>query len=211
MIELLEKMDDSFADCIHRFVQESKAIRLEKIMTMKEKEEWYMRNITVDELVKQFNLQLHPEGEFFKETYRDKGTIAKSALPSRFKGDRSFSTAIYFLLPEGTKSRLHRIPSDEVWHFYLGDPLTIVQISPEGKIGKIVLGQDIQAGQKVQHGVPARCWFGAYPNAGSRFSFVGCTVAPGFDFADFEIGKRSELLKQFPNAREEINFLTDPS
>ncbi|OGQ45176.1 MAG: cupin [Deltaproteobacteria bacterium RIFCSPLOWO2_02_FULL_46_8] len=166
-------------------------------------------NVTVKELVTIFDLKPHPEGGFFKETFRDSEFIPQKALPSRFKSDRNFSTAIYFLLPEGTKSRLHRIASDEVWHFYLGDSLTIVQISPKGEVEKIVLGQDVKTGQKVQHVVPEGYWFGAYPNSGSRYSFVGCTVAPGFDFADFEMGKRSDLLKQFPKAKEVIELLTD--
>lgn len=165
--------------------------------------------ITVEELVRLYDLQPHPEGGFFKEGFRDNGVIPQKALPPYFKGNRNFSTAIYFLLPEGAKSRLHRIASDEVWHFYLGDPMTVAQISPKGEVEKIVLGQDVKAGQRVQHVVPQGYWFGAYPNSGSRFSFVGCTVAPGFDFADFEIGQRAELLKQFPKAKEVIEFLTD--
>ena len=166
--------------------------------------------ITAQDLVRLYDLTPHPEGGFFKETFRDVGVIPHHALPSQFiKGDRHFSTAIYFLLPEGTKSKLHRILSDEVWHFYLGDPLTIVQISPKGDVEKIVLGHDVQAGQKVQHVVPAGFWFGASPNSGSRFSFVGCTVAPGFDFADFEMGTRSSLLQQFPQAKDVIELLTD--
>lgn len=170
-----------------------------------------MSSVTVEELVKIHHLQPHPEGGFFKETYRDEGTISKNALPPRFRGDRHFSTAICFLLPSGAKSRLHRIQSDEVWHFYLGDPLTIVQISPEGKVEKIAMGQNVKAGEKMQHVVPAGYWFGAYPNPKSRFAFVGCTVAPGFDFADFEMAKRGDLLKNYPHAREEIEHLTDPS
>ena len=168
-----------------------------------------MENITVDELVKHFDLQPHPEGGFFKETYRDKEIILNRSLPDRFKGDRNYSTAIYYLLPEGTKSRLHRIPSDECWHFYLGDPMTLVQISPDGKIEKIQLGQNVKSGHQLQHIVPRGYWFGGYPNPGSRYSFVGCTVAPGFDFADFEMGKREYLLKQFPHAKKDIEFLTD--
>ena len=164
---------------------------------------------TVDELVRLYQLQPHPEGGFFKETFRDNGVIQQKALPPHFKGNRNFSTAIYFLLPEGTKSRLHRIASDEVWHFYLGDPMTVAQISPQGEVEKIILGQDVKAGQKIQHVVPAGYWFGAYPNPGSRFSFVGCTVAPGFDFADFEMGKRDELLKIFPKAKTVIENQID--
>lgn len=166
-----------------------------------------MPNITVQELIKLYNLQPHPEGGYFSETYRAEGTIAKEALAKGFKGDRNYSTAIYFLLPEGAKSKLHRLQSDEVFHFYLGDPLTVVQILPEGKVEKTVLGPDVKAGHKLQHVVPAGCWFGAYPNPGSRFSFIGTTVAPGFDFQDFELGGRLELLKQFPKAKEVIEML----
>ncbi|MDP2599496.1 MAG: cupin domain-containing protein [Deltaproteobacteria bacterium] len=166
---------------------------------------------TAEDLVKILDLKPHPEGGFFKETYRDEGKIVQKALPEKFKGDRHFSTAIYFLLPEGTKSSFHRIQSDEVWHFYLGGSLTIVQIAPDGKMEKITLGSDVKKGEKLQYVVPAGYWFGAYPNSGSSYSFVGCTVSPGFDFADFEMGKREELLKQYPNARQEIELLTDPS
>lgn len=169
-----------------------------------------MTSPTVDQLVKQFQLEPHPEGGFFRETYRASEKIPHGSLPKRFKGDRSYSTAIYFLLPVGNFSALHRIPADESWHFYLGGPMTVVQISPEGKVEKIVLGQDILKGQKVQHVVPAGYWFGAYPNPGSEYSFVGCTVAPGFDFADFELGNRAELLKQFPQAKDAITQLTHP-
>ncbi|MDP2599522.1 MAG: cupin domain-containing protein [Deltaproteobacteria bacterium] len=171
-----------------------------------------MKNdITVEELVKTFGLLPHPEGGFFKETYRDARKIEKEALPEKFKGDRNISTAIYFLLPKGTKSRLHRIHADEVWHFYLGGSLTIVQIAPDGKMEKITLGSDVNKDEKLQYVVPAGYWFGAYPNEGGQFSLVGCTVSPGFDFADFEMGKREELLKQYPNAQKEIEFLTDAS
>lgn len=166
-------------------------------------------NITVEELVKTFDLKPHPEGGYYFEYYRDAGVIPKSVLPDRFKGDRNYSTNIWFLLPEGKKSNLHRIPADESWHFYLGGPLTVLQISPKGKVEKIILGQNIKSGEKLTHVVPAGYWFGSYPNPGTPYSFVGCTVAPGFDFADFEMGKREELLKQYPNAKKEIEFLTD--
>jgi uncharacterized protein len=165
--------------------------------------------IDIETLIQQFSLQPHPEGGFFMETYRAEETIPQASLPKMFHGDRHFSTAIYFLLPQGTRSRLHRIASDEVWHFYLGDPLTLIVIHPWGSMTEVVLGQDIAQGQRVQYVVPAGCWFGAYPSEGSRYSFVGCTVAPGFDFADFELGKRSLLLHQFPFARAIIERLTD--
>lgn len=162
-----------------------------------------MSNVTVEELVKLYDLQPHPEGGYFKETYRAAQTMDTS------NGTRNHSTAIYFLIPEGKKSHLHRIKSDEIWHFYLGDPMTLVQISPEGNVEEIILGSDVKKGQRVQHTVPAGYWFGAYPNPGSRYSFVGCTVSPGFDFTDFEMGKRDELLEQFPNAEKTIAQLTE--
>lgn len=168
-----------------------------------------MNCISIEDLISIYHLQPHPEGGFFKETYRDVELIPQSALPQRFTGDRNFSTAIYFLIPEGKKSHLHRIKSDEVWHFYLGGPLTLIEISPQGKLHKMILGQDVKNGQKLQHIVPQGTWFGAYSNPGSAFFFVGCTVAPGFDFADFEMGKRADLLKRYPQAKEEILFLTN--
>jgi len=167
-----------------------------------------MENITVAELVELYGLQPHPEGGYFKETYRSNGSIPGAVLP-KHGGARDFSTGIYFLLPEGSVSKMHRIKSDEMWHFYLGGPLTVVQIGPSGKTERVVMGQDVKAGQKVQHVVPARYWFGAYPDPSSGFSFVGCTVAPGFDFADFEMGDRAQLLKEYPQAREVIERLTD--
>lgn len=166
-----------------------------------------MPNITVEELIKLYSLKPHPEGGYYKETYRATGVIPKRVLPDGFHGDRNYSTAIYYLLPEGTKSKLHRLATDEILHFYLGDPMTYVAIGPDGKVEKTILGTDVKAGQKLQHVVPAGCWFGGYPNPGSRFSFIGATVAPGFDFQDFELGSRSELLKQFPNAKEIIELL----
>ena len=168
-----------------------------------------MDKIEISELVRIYNLQPHPEGGYYSEYYRDKGTISKTSLPNRFKGDRNFSSNIWFLLPKGEKSSLHRIPADETWHFYLGDPLTIVQISPKGAAEKIVLGQNIKNGEKFAHVVPAGYWFGAIVSPSGRFSFVGCTVAPAFDFADFEMADRETLLKEFPDLKDVITQLTD--
>jgi uncharacterized protein len=142
--------------------------------------------VTQNELIERYGLEPHPEGGFFKETYRSE-----------------HSTAIYFLIPAGKSSRLHRIKSDEVWHFYAGGPMTIVEIAPGGKVLKTTLGPGA-----FQHVVPAGHWFGGYPHEGSPFSFVGCTVAPAFRFEDFELGAREELLKEFPQARDVIERLT---
>jgi predicted cupin superfamily sugar epimerase len=164
--------------------------------------------LTVANLVGLCEMQPHPEGGYFRETYRSQGAIFSSSDQSKFQGERTFSTGIYFLLPSGSKSRLHRITSDEMWHFYLGGPMTLVQISPEGEMTKVILGQDLMAGQRVQYTVPAGCWFGGYPNPGTDYSFVGCTVSPGFEFQDFEMGNRNELLSLYPHAKDVIYDLT---
>ncbi len=160
--------------------------------------------ISAEGLIKTFDLKEHPEGGYFRESYRSAESIPKQALPSRYKGDRSFSTSIYFLLPSGTVSRLHRIASDEVWHFYLGGPLELLQISPEGKMEKVLLGHKVASGQKIQHVVRAGYWFGARPAEGSAYSFLGCTVAPGFDYEDFELADLENLTSRFPELKREI-------
>lgn len=162
----------------------------------------------VRELVEFYKLEPHPEGGFYRRTYCAEGLIQQSTQQMRFKGERHYSTAIYYLLPAGNRSKLHRIASDEVWHFYLGGPITIAEISPkDGKVKLTSLGNDFRKGQVFQHVVPAGSWFGSYPQEGTAFALVGCTVSPGFDFADFEIGDKDKLLKEFPNAKEVIDRL----
>jgi len=156
------------------------------------------------DLVQQLGLQPHPEGGWFRETYRAGETL--TTLPRRFNGTRSISTAIYFLLEAGQCSRLHRIQSDEVWHFYAGDPLIVVEIDPGGDLRTTRLGGD--QGAVYQHVVPAGAWFGAIPAEGGRFALVGCTVAPGFDFADFELADRAALLAEYPAHQDWIRRLT---
>jgi len=150
-------------------------------------------------IIEQYGLQPHPEGGFFTQTYRSAGLIPKAALPAEFAGERHFSTAIVFLLKENDFSALHRLRQDEVWHFYLGGALRLVMISPDGKFSETILGRNGSAADVVQTVVPAGFWFGAKPVEGAAFSFVGCTVAPGFDFADLELAERSDLLEKFPD------------
>jgi uncharacterized protein len=164
--------------------------------------------ISAKDMIKKFDLKKHPEGGYFKESYRSSEVIACHALPSRYKGERSFSTAIYYLLPAGEVSRLHRLASDETWHFYLGGPLKLLQIPPDGNARIIILGPDLDAGQKVQHAVPAGDWFGARPAEDSAYSLVGCTVAPGFDFSDFESADPENLSHDFPALRDLIHLFT---
>ena len=125
-----------------------------------------------------------------------------------FHGDRNFSTAIYFLLEGEDMSALHRIKSDEVWHFYDGSSLTVHIITPNGEYSGIRLGRDPDAGEVLQAVVPAGCWFGADLSDQDSYALVGCTVAPGFDFADLEMGKRHKLSKLYPQHQDVIKHLT---
>jgi predicted cupin superfamily sugar epimerase len=161
----------------------------------------------VAELVEKFKMLRHPEGGYYKETYRSDELIKKGSLPGRFSGDRNFSTAIYFLLEQGNFSAFHRIQSDECWHFYAGHTLHVHMIHPDGQYELIRLGNNIAAGETFQAMVPAGCWFASETAPAGLFSFVGCTVAPGFDFADFELAKGDILGAEFPTQRALITRL----
>ncbi|MES1215973.1 MAG: cupin domain-containing protein [Bacteroidota bacterium] len=162
---------------------------------------------TSQQLIQQYSLQPHPEGGWYKETYKSNETIAGNSLPERFGADRPFSTAIYFLLEQGNFSAFHRIKSDECWHFYAGDALLVHVIQPGGRLATITLGNDINKGEVFQYVVPANCWFASEPAPGSQFSFVGCTVAPGFDFADFELADATMLSKLYPQHENIVSRL----
>lgn len=148
------------------------------------------------------------EGGFYTETYRCGERIAEAHLPAGYAGPRSFGSAILYLLTPDTFSRLHRLKSDEVFHFYLGDPVTTVQLHPDGSDEVITLGQDILSGQRVQVTVLGGSWQGCFLNAGGEFALMGTTVVPGFEFADFEAANREELLEQYPAQKELIVRLT---
>ena len=153
-------------------------------------------------------LSRHPEGGWYREVYRAREGVAQAALPARFGGDRSFSTAIYYLLEAGQSSALHRIAADELWHFYEGQPLGVEVIHPDGRHETLLAGRNAAGGERPLAVVPAGCWFGASVQSAEGYSLVGCTVAPGFDFADFEMGDRGELLQLFPQHRELIQRLS---
>ncbi len=153
-------------------------------------------------------MQAHPEGGYFAETYRSTESIPHSALPNRFSGDRNFGTGIYFLLENHHFSALHRIQADEMWHFYAGGPLNVYVIHEDGSLEIIKLGSNPDNGEVFQAVVPAGTWFGSKPAAESDYSLVGCTVAPGFDFADFELAERVDLLATYPQHEEVIRWLT---
>ena len=154
--------------------------------------------ITARELIEKYKLKQHPEGGHYLQTYCSTEMLAVDALPSRFTGNRYFSTAIYFLLTGKQFSAFHRIKSDELWHFYHGAGLHIYVLHPDGRGEVLKLGDDLANGYSFQQVVAAGCWFASKPIAEDRFSFVGCTVAPGFDFADFELATKDELLKEYP-------------
>ncbi|MBN1555042.1 MAG: cupin domain-containing protein [Phycisphaerae bacterium] len=150
------------------------------------------------------------EGGYYRETYRAEESVAATALPNRYGGERPFGTAIYYLLTPETISALHRVKSDEIFHFYLGDPVTMFLISPDGQSKTVTLGSDIAAGQQVQFAVPKFTWQGAVLNDGGKFALMGTTVSPAFDFDDFELAGRETLLAEFPNHRDWILKLTRP-
>lgn len=167
-----------------------------------------MNGTNAEELVKRLGLIRHPEGGWFRESYRSGEILDQEALPGRFSGARCFCTGIYFLLERGDFSALHRIKSDEMWHFYEGSPLTVQIITPKGEHLAVPLGSDLASGASFQALVPAGCWFGAELAGDGDFALVGCTVSPGFDFDDFEMARRGDLLRDYPQHADLIRRLT---
>ena len=153
--------------------------------------------------VAQLQLEKHPEGGYFKETYRSKETVS-----NRNNAKRSASTGIYFLMTSNSFSAFHKIESDEMWHFYDGDALSVYIILSTGELEILKIGKDIENGEQLQGVVPAGCWFASKVDEANGFSLVGCTVAPGFDFNDFILAKREELITDFPNHTAIIKELT---
>ena len=150
----------------------------------------------------------HPEGGYYRETYRPGLSIPKEALPTQFTGARLISTAIYFLLGGDDFSAFHRLRSDELWHFYAGSALSVHVIDEQGSHSEIRVGSDFEAGEVFQAVVKGGCWFASQVRNRESFALVGCTVAPGFDFEDFELARRGELTRQYPQHRVLIEQLT---
>ena len=165
--------------------------------------------MTAEQIIEFFQMKPLPyEGGYYVETYRCEEKTAQAALPARYTGERNFSTAILYLLTPDMFSALHRLRSDEIFHFYLGDPVTMLQLHSNGSSEVITLGQDIFNDQRVQVTVPKNSWQGCFLNKGGKFALMGTTIAPGFELADFELAKREELLRQYPNQRDVILKLT---
>ncbi len=158
--------------------------------------------------IDRLGLVRHPEGGFYRETYRSEEMIGAAALPERYgEGERALSTAIFFLLEGGDFSALHRLRSDEIWHFYTGEPLYVHELDENGGYVRHLLGGAGEGGM-FQLVIKAGRWFGALLRDNESFALVGCTVAPGFDFRDFEMGDRPDLLRRFPERESLIRQLT---
>jgi predicted cupin superfamily sugar epimerase len=165
--------------------------------------------INAEQIIALLHLEPHPrEGGYFREIYRCKESVPADSLPPRYGGTRSFSTAIYYLLTPDTISSMHRIKSDEVFHFYLGDPVEMLQLHSDGTGTTVTLGTDIMAGMQPQVVVPMNTWQGAKLKQGGNFALLGNTVAPGFDYSDYEDGTREELSSSYPQFRSLIFSLT---
>lgn len=158
--------------------------------------------------IKKLHLSPHPEGGYFREIYRAEGIISQPSLPMRYNGGRAYSTTIYYLLESNDASSLHRLKSDEQWFHIDGSALTIHSIDPQGNYTQQHIGKNLDKGESPFAVVPTGCWFGGTVDAQDSFALVGCVVAPGFQFDDFELAKRDELIKQFPQYISIIEKLT---
>lgn len=154
--------------------------------------------------VRKFSMQEHPEGGYIKQTFR---SDRQFDLPG-YSGPRSAITVIYYLLKSGQFSAFHRIKSDEVWHFYAGSALALYAITGKGDLKRMLLGKDPGGGQTFQAAIEAGSWFAAAVASPKSYSLIGCTVAPGFEFEDLELGDRESLVKQYPRHKKIIEKFT---
>lgn len=165
--------------------------------------------MTATEIIHLLRLEPLPgEGGYYRETYRSSESILSAGLPGRYTTSKSFGTAIYYLLTPETCSLFHRLPTDEIYHFYLGSPVTMVQLFPDGTSKTLILGSSLELGHQVQTIVPRGVWQGSLLQDGEGFALMGTTMAPGFDFSDYEPGVRKVLLRDYPEQKELIERLT---
>lgn len=167
-----------------------------------------VKHMNAATIIEKLGLTEHPEGGYFKEMYRSSDTIPQSALGEQYSGDRNVSTSIYFLLTSDKFSAFHKINQDEIWHFYKGGPLLLHIISSEGVYSAVTIGNDFNKGEVPQYVVKGGDWFAAEVIEKDSYTLVGCTVAPGFDFADFVLPERKELIALFPQHEKVITKLT---
>ncbi len=160
--------------------------------------------------IDRLRLERHPEGGYYRQTYRCPEELAPPGLPPRFGGPRPFSTAIYFLLEAGDVSVLHRLQSDELWFHHAGGTALVHALTGDGTLHTQRLGRELDRGDALQAQVERGVWFGAEVAPGAPYVLGSCTVSPGFDFAEFEMARRAELLAQFPEHHELIERLARP-
>jgi uncharacterized protein len=157
--------------------------------------------------IEKLKLEPHPEGGYYRQTYIADLIILQDALPPQFAGPRPVSTAIYFLLDGQNFSAFHRLRSDELWHFYAGEALNVYVIEKDGRLSEIRLGADSDNGEVLQAVVKAGCWFASQVRGGKSYALLGCTVSP-FDFEDFELARREDLVQRYSQHREMVEKLT---
>lgn len=162
----------------------------------------------IDQIIENLQLQPHPEGGYYRETYRSKDVISSECLNGNFDGDRNTSTCIYYMLTGENFSAFHKINQDEIWHFYKGQTVMIHILTNNGEYSKIEMGDSILENEIPQFVVPKDVWFAAELKFKRDYCLVGCTVSPGFDFKDFQLAKRHELINSFPQHQKIITALT---
>lgn len=158
--------------------------------------------------IEKLGLARHPEGGYFAPAIRSGEKVARKCLPDRFSGERAFVSSGYYLLEKGDFSAFHRLKSMEIWHFFAGSPLTISILEKDGRLRQKKLGANAEKGESFQAAIEPGRWFGACVDGPEGFSLVGCTVAPGFEYEDFELAVREELLERYPAQRAIIGKLT---
>jgi uncharacterized protein len=165
--------------------------------------------MTVNKIVSLLGLKpLVPEGGYFVETYRSGEGTGPTSLPRRYRGRRCFGTAIYYLATPDSFSAMHNVSSDEVYHFYLGDPVEMLLLLPGGGGRRVVIGPRLEKGQRPQIVIPRGAWQGVRLRPGGKYALLGTTVCPGFEYADFTLGRRKELIERYPGFRRQIIALT---
>lgn len=169
--------------------------------------------LTPEQIIEHFGLEPLPvEGGLFFQTYRAEETLDAASLPDRYEEDKPFGTAIVYLLTTDPNSfsAMHRLPTDEVYHFYLGDPVELLQLHPDGTGERVLLGHDLLNGQKVQHVVRRGMWQGSHLAPGGSFALLGTTMAPGFTNSDYDGADPGELTARYPDWADLIRQLTRP-
>jgi|SRR5271165_1411883 len=165
--------------------------------------------MTADDVKRLLQLvPLETEGGFFRETYRSRWMVARESLPEGIHGTRSIGTAIYYMVTPESFSVLHRLPGTEIFHFYLGDPVVMLRLNPDGRAETVTLGQDLEAGEQPQVVVRGAVWQGLRLAEGGKWALLGTTMSPGFDYEDYERGVRDELAAQYPDVAEMIRRYT---